>query len=287
MYTLESDSLRVALLDPEADATRMGPRYSTGGYIFQVEDDGGPLLSGPTYPESFNWFDGQGIPDSFALSPLRDLRAPGPRALIPGIGVCDTDARSIVQPCAWDVSRATAGPDGLPDGSAIRFRTAQEWQGFELDLERIVQVAGRTIRSETVLRNTGRAQLPVRWFPHPFYPLPTESSTTESSRNGTEVCLLPAPVRVPDGSTFNLAASGFLVCRDFAHAGAVGVRCGGGAPLTVLVRHPRLGLVAARYTFAPGHVLVWSNRNTFSFEPYLEQTLAGGGELAWSADYYF
>ena len=79
MYELRNNSLSVTILDPLADQERFGVRYCTGGYIYQVEDARhGPLLSGPTYPDSFNWFDGQGIPDAFNLSPLRDPDSAGP-----------------------------------------------------------------------------------------------------------------------------------------------------------------------------------------------------------------
>src|SRR5262245_49107041 len=93
MYTLTNESLEVSILDPLADQERFGTRYCTGGYIFQIEDRRhGALLSGPTYPDSFNWFDGQGIPDAFNLSPLREPATSDPAALIIGIGVCDLQA---------------------------------------------------------------------------------------------------------------------------------------------------------------------------------------------------
>src|SRR5688572_33055732 len=76
MYTLANHALEVSILDPIADQGRFGPRYCTGGYIYQVADNKlGDLMSGPTYPDKFNWFDGQGIPDAFHLSPLRDPAA--------------------------------------------------------------------------------------------------------------------------------------------------------------------------------------------------------------------
>ena len=68
MFTLSSETLVVEILDPVADQERFGVRYCTGGYIFQVTDaQHGPLLSGPTYPHDFNWFDGQGIPTPSTL----------------------------------------------------------------------------------------------------------------------------------------------------------------------------------------------------------------------------
>ncbi|MGA1198082.1 MAG: hypothetical protein ACO36I_16465, partial [Candidatus Latescibacterota bacterium] len=66
MITLKNETLEISILDPVADQERFGTRYCTGGYIFQVTDTKhGNLLSGPTYPNSFNWFDVQGMPDAF------------------------------------------------------------------------------------------------------------------------------------------------------------------------------------------------------------------------------
>jgi len=268
MDTIRSQSLQVTVLDPVADRDRMGPRYCTGGYVFQVADDGGPLLSGPTYPDDFNWFDGQGIPDSFALAPLRDRDAPSSKALIPGIGVCDTVERTVIEHCDWEIER-------LPE--RVRFRTTHAWGGYGLSIEREVSVAGRVVVSSTRVENRAASQLPVCWFPHPFYPLPA----------GAEICSLPAPVALPPGTTYSAGEDGYLRCRDFSAMQSVAVACNGAGPLTVLERHPRLGVVAARFSFPAAHVLVWGNPRTFSFEPYLERTVGVGAAIEWTAEYHF
>src|SRR5215213_10720323 len=130
MYTLTSASLEVAILDPVTDQERFGTRYCTGGYIFQIVDrHHGALLAGPTYPDSFNWFDGQGIPDAFNLSPLREPTAPDASALIIGVGVCDLQANQVAEFCRWEVQQQP---------TALTMRTAQSFQSFALDLERTV-----------------------------------------------------------------------------------------------------------------------------------------------------
>ena len=284
MYELTNDTLTITLLDPVADRDRMGPRYCTGGYIFQIADATGPLLSGPSYPESFNWFDGQGIPDSFAQGALRDPDAPSAQALIPGIGVCDTVARRVLEFCEWEVR---------PDTERATFSTAHAWGPYSLRLTREVTLQGRVVTSTTRVDNPGRTQLPIRWFPHPFYPVPPRDRPRDSGRAaGVEyrdepLCRLPAPVRVPEGTTYTNGPGGYLRCSDLSEQQAVPVTCNPNGPLTVLQRHPRLGLVAAGYTFAAEHVLVWGNPNTFSFEPYLEQTVGGGMALEWTASYLF
>ena len=109
MYSLKNDQLEVEVLDPVADRQRFGTRYCTGGYIFQVTDAvHGPLMSGPTYPESFNAFDGQGIPDAFNLSPLRNAREEGTQALILGIGRCDLAENKVEEFCTWEVEAAAS-----------------------------------------------------------------------------------------------------------------------------------------------------------------------------------
>ena len=105
MFTIGNDSLSVTLLDPVADRDRFGTRYCTGGYIFQIKDSTkGDLLSGPTFPDSFNVYDGQGIPDAFNQAPLRPRGKPGPEALVLGIGLCDLAQDRVLEFCHWDSS---------------------------------------------------------------------------------------------------------------------------------------------------------------------------------------
>ena len=271
MYTLTNEALEVSLLDPVADQARFGPRYCTGGYIFQIEEIGhGPLLSGPTYPESFNWFDGQGIPDAFNLSPLRDQAAPGSTALIIGVGLCDTQSNQVADFCHWEIRQ---------EASAISMRTTQTFERFALDLERTVALHGRTVRSTTRLRNTGSQSIPVRWFPHPFYPQPATD----------DLCRFNIPVDMPANQSYELAESGFIRRKGWPwddgryqsldHAAQ--------SPLVILQKHPRLGLVGATCSYAPRYFPIWGNRRTFSWEPFLEQTVGAHQELAWWIDYDF
>lgn len=269
MFTLSNDTITTHLLDPVADRDRMGPRYCTGGYIFQVLVGDAPTLSGPTYPDTFNWFDGQGIPDSFARGALRSPDRPGPEALIPGIGVCDTTARTVSSWCRWDVE--------VRD-SAVRFVTVQEWEGYEFRVSREVSIHGRVVRSDTRVDNLGRLQLPICWFPHPFFPPPGEDGA---------LCRFPGQTEIPEGTTYFVGDDGYLRCRDLAALQSVPVACASSGPLTVLHRHRDLGGIAASFSFPAGHVLIWGNERTFSFEPYLEQTVGFGASLGWTVDYHF
>lgn len=271
MYTLSNDSLSVSVLDPVADQERFGPRYCTGGYIFQVEDARiGPLMSGPTYPHDFNWFDGQGIPDAFNLGPLREPGDTGNTALIIGIGECDLSQPKVLQFCEWQV-------DAQPD--IISMRTTQERGRYNLQLERTVRLAGRTIRSSTTLRNTGGMFIQMRWFPHPFYPHPEDD----------ELCRLNFIAGMPADSYYDLAPSGYIRRRNWpwneGHFQALDHHAQ--SNLIILQKHPQLGLVAATCSYVPDFFPIWGNQYTFSWEPYLERTIAAGQALTWWIDYEF
>ena len=274
MFSLKNNHLEVLILDPLADQERFGPRYCTGGYIFQIIDSNlGPLLSGPTYPDSFNWFDGQGIPDAFNRSPLRETDSPASddtTSLIIGIGQCDLAANQVVTFCRWAVE---AGP------TAIQMRTEQAFQDFALVLTRTVTLHGRTVRSTTHLRNSGRRPIPIRWFPHPFYPQP----------EGDELCCFNLPVSFPDNPAYRLAESGFIARRGWpwrqGHFQALDHAAR--ENLVILQKHPLLGLVAARCSYLPAFFPIWGNQHTFSWEPYLERTVMAGQELTWWIDYDF
>jgi hypothetical protein len=269
MLTLQNQQLEVQLLDPIADQNRFGTRYCTGGYIFQIIDAlHGPVLTGPTYPESFNVFDGQGIPDAFNLGPLRGA---GDEALILGTGLCDLAANVVKEFCRWEIERSAA---------SVRFVTLQQYGDWRVALTRTITLAGRTVRSHTSLHNSGRAPVPMRWFPHPFYPQTTDD----------ELCWFNTQVDFPaDDAGYARADSGFIRRRNgpwntgyylpLSHAAT--------APLTVLQRHPTLGLVAGSCSYTPDFFPIWGNPQTFSWEPFLERTVASGQLLEWHIDYHF
>ena len=274
MHTLSNTELTVSILDPLADQARFGTRYCTGGYIFQIDDrQRGPLLAGanyPDYPDGFIPYNGQGIPDAFNLSPLAEPKQGGPLALIVGIGLCDLVADTVVEFCQWKVEE-TAG--------ALTMRTAQSFQSFALNLERTVGLQGRTVRSTARLTNTGQSFIPLRWFPHPFYPQPP----------GDELCRFNVPVSMPDNPGYVFAPSGFIARRNFPDGRGYfqPLEMDAHAPLVVIQKHPVIGLTTGTCSYVPTWMPIWGNANTFSWEPYLERTVAPGQTAEWWIDYDF
>ncbi len=271
MYTLTNDELEISILDPVADQTRFGPRYCTGGYIFQITDvRHGPLLTGPTYPASFNWFDGQGIPDAFNLHPLREPTEATPLALIIGVGVCDLQQNQVQEFCRWEIAQTPA---------QISMRTTQTFHGFALALERTVSLSSRTVHSTTRVKNTGRLPLPICWFPHPFFPQPATP----------ELCRFNVPVHMPENPGYAVGENGFIrrKASPTPHGDYQALDHAAQTALVVLQRHPALGLVAATCSYVPGLFPIWGNQYTFSWEPFFERTLAVGQETTWGMAYDF
>jgi len=271
MFNLQNDALTVTILDPVTDRERLGTRYCAAGYVFQITDaQKGDLLSGPTYPGSFNTFDGQGIPDAFNLSPLRNPKKPSPQALILGVGLCDLEANVVLEFSPWERERSETG---------VEFSTVQEALGHRVSVIRRVSLLGRTLRSFTSVENLGSETVPVRWFPHPFYPQPHD----------TELCLFNVGVSLPSPSGYRLADNGFI------HRAGPAVTPGlfqalthdGRAPLAVWQRHDALGLVGFRCDYVPAAFPIWGNTCTFSFEPYFERGLFAGERAAWTVEYLF
>jgi hypothetical protein len=270
MYSLANAELQVSVLDPIADRERFGTRYCTGGYIFQVADARhGDLLSGPTYPGSFNVFDGQGLPEAFNLSPLRSAAGADALALLIGIGICDLKQNKVYEWCDWRVEA---------NATSMHMATQHAFRGFEVELQRTVTLTGRTVRSQTRVKSLA-GWLPIRWFPHPFFPQPATD----------ELCKLNVPVRFPENPGYKMAANGYI-CRQgwpWQEGFFQPLDHEAETPLIVVQKHPKVGLVVATCSYAPAFFPIWGNANTFSWEPFLEITLATGQEKTWWIDYDF
>lgn len=274
MLHLKNSYLDVEILDPQADRQRFGVRYCTGGYIFQVNDARhGALLTGPTYPADFNWFDGQGIPDAFNLSPLRQPGGSDAEVEIIGIGRCDLLNKTVLAFCEWDVEQSE---------QTLTMRTTQQFADFDLQLERSVSLMERTVRSYTRLTNNGNiggAFIPMAWFPHPFYPQPKTD----------ELCRLSIPVSMPENAGYVMQKNGYISRNNWPGRDGFyqALTQQAQSPLTITQRHPTLGMVSASCSYVPTFFPIWGNENTFSWEPFLERMIAPQQSLSWWIDYDF
>jgi hypothetical protein len=283
MYYLRNSHLTVTVLDPVRDQARLGPRFCTGGYIYQVEDTRhGPLLSGPEFPTEYPAVvNGQGLPKVFQFTLYHDEREIENKKLIIGVGMVDkrdsrlpyhlfTNSR-VLSFCVWQVMQTS---------DLLRMETSQEYKEWALRLTKEVSLTDRTIRCTSKIHNTGTAAVPFRWFAHPFFPL------TANWR----CCKVSVPLRFPENSGFALDAEGFITMKR-----AYNWREGcyhlfeyvDNVRLIVTQHHPQLDRVQVTCDFPLSKLAIWANDKTFSVEPFYQDTILVNQQKTWAIGYEF
>ena len=285
MYTLQNKELTVSILDPIADVDKLGSRYCTGGYIWQVTDaEKGALLAGPHYPSPTpRVFDGQGAPDMFRDPLGAEGTDVGDTVMCIGVGLVKrTSDREpfevrnnpvVAEYVTWDVSQ---------DANSLSMATEHAVGEWAYRLVRTVTLNERTVLSRTNVANLGEGDLPVRWFPHPFFPL-TASNV---------LCDFSIPYTLPDNPGYGMGADGFIHRKPdfnwarggcFQEVGFTASTIG----LTVVQKHDLVGEVTAVTDYDPSYLPIWGNHNTFSFEPYLERVVRAKESTGWEISYTF
>ncbi len=279
MLHLANDELRIDVLDPTADAARLGPRFGAGGFVWQVHDHHiGPLLSGPEGPEPApDPFNGHGLPEA-----CRDRSRSGSPWLwqdevgfAPGVGTLSRgpDGVRIAQSCTWHLD---IGPH------RVEFRSQHAAAGYAAELIRTLELKDRRLTSHSRLTNTGQQPMELEWFAHPFFSLDAA---------GEVAVELPSTAALPADSGFTLAAGilrgerRYLGKDDGAFTLLAGFES---TPLDVRIHHAGLaGGIRFQTDFVPSECPIWMNGFTFSIEPYQRLSLAVGDRREWQLTYDF
>jgi hypothetical protein len=285
MLHLEGSGLKVHLLHPVEERARLGSRYVTGGFIWQVEDAAqGDLFSGPIYPRpNPNGWDGQGAPEVFEIALGQHRARVGEDVGVIGVGQVKRESpvkpfhvRNNFTVTKWLDWSIEPGPQSLT------FTARQAFQEWSLDLVRTVRLKGRILESATLVRNTGGVELPIRWFAHPFFP----HAGLECFGFDRESVF---PFWVADAGGFRYNDRGWIE-RKAGHDWKQGcyqlVQIPFGYPLTAEVRHPKLGGIKVEADFPLTFLPIWANENTFSFEPYLQTQVLPGISYSWAMRYH-
>lgn len=281
MFNLENAQLKVFILDPETDRARLGSRYCTGCYIWQVTDQRlGPLFTGPEYPREPNTFDGQGAPEMFKKALAADTAAVGDEVGCIGVGRVRRTSplepfdvrhnREVIEFVKWDVAQAE---------DSITMRTSHRFRDWSYELTRQVSLRDRTFASATTLHNTGDVPLPVCWFAHPFFPIPPDNV----------LCRFSIPIEMPESPGYFVNNEGYIQ-RKSTHDWTRGCYralnlAARDRALHAVQKHPLLGEINVETDFPPAALPIWGNACTFSFEPYFERTLGAGNAERWCVTY--
>lgn len=285
MIEIEGSGLRVSLLDPVADRTRLGSRYVVGGYIWQIEDQAkGKLFSGPVFPkpDPSGW-DGQGCPEVFEIALGQHRAQVGEDVYVIGVGRVKRESpvkpfhvRNNFTVTEWATWQIEGAPNAV---TLISDQTFQEWS---LRLSRTVKIDGRTVESSTTVKNTGKAELPIRWFAHPFFP----HAGLECFGFDRESVF---PFWVADAGGFQYNDRGWVE-RKASHDWKKGcyqlVQIPFGYPLAARVNHPLLGEIKVEADLPTCFLPIWANENTVSFEPYLQTQVKPGDSYSWAMRYH-
>jgi hypothetical protein len=279
---LKGDGITVSVLEPGADDARLGSRYCSGGYVWQITDERhGELLAGPRYPAPDPpVFDGQGAPEVFEIALGQHETAVGGEVYVLGVGRVRRespvrpfhvrDNPTVTERARWELEVG---------GSTLRAATRASFRAFDLELVRSLELAGRTLVSSTSVTNQGEPMLPLRWFAHPFFPWA-----------GERCCRFSLEHALPEGAALGEDDAGFVTRRPgFAWQSGhyIVPRVALGGELEVEQCHPKLGALRARCRFPLGGLALWGNERTFSFEPFFQTLLTSGQRAAWAIEYAF
>jgi galactose mutarotase-like enzyme len=176
-----------------------------------------------------------------------------------------------VNRCDWEITSS---------GREMKFFTAQRTDPFHYELQRSVQLDGRTLVSSSELTNQGQEPLVLEWFAHPFFALSDGCIQMET----------PAGTRMKENPGFVLAGRTFSQRRKFlnemdGHLDFLELPTA--ASNRFRLNHPKLTHVDFSFDFAPSECLVWGNDATFSVEPYLSLSLSPGESRRWNLHYDF
>jgi hypothetical protein len=283
MIELQSPLIRVSVLDPVEDRPRLGPRFCTGGYIYQAEHATlGPLLSGPEFPSDHpSVINGQGLPDVFQYTLFNKEDDVPAKKLIIGVGLVDNSSGGtssdphlhlpVEEFCTWETTR---------DARRILMVTVQSYGKWSLSLARDIQLDNGRLTSSTRLRNIGHENLPFRWFAHPFFPL---------TRN-LACCKFPDAYKISPNPGFRIDDQGILVMQeDYPWPkGLFEIVSGAeGSRFSALQYHSKSGGIRVWGDFPLSKLAIWANDRTFSFEPFYEGRLAINDETRWTLTYDF
>lgn len=285
MHLLTNGVLSVSILDPGADRSLFGSRYCTGGYIWQiVHKQFGELMSGPYFPQKNPpTFDGQGAPEVFESTvPDADLKPVGAPVLIPGVGLVKKTSPlipfhsrnnpDVISFCTWDIS---TGPN------TVTMTTTQLQDSFQCSISREITLKDSTVISRTSFGFTGPDFFSLSWFAHPFFPLNPDFRCCRFSFHVKPI--------ISDAFAIDEETQELLIRSSFDYSKSSYTLLDIPEEKSIIINqfHPVTGTIIVSTDFPVSKIPVWTNKNTFSFEPYFQTMLRSAETVSWSMIYQF
>ena len=167
----------------------------------------------------------------------------------------------LVQPCRWEIE---CGDDW------VVMSTRQE----SIKLRREVRVVDKRVESITTVDNITDVDITISWFSHPFFLL-----------NDNLTCgkIIPPIINLPDNAGYYVDDDG-MICMKPEYPWPKGLFQPIDVPakkLTFTIPHPVVGSVILSTDYSVAKCPIWANKNTFSFEPFIERTVKSGEKTSW------
>lgn len=282
MYQLKNKFLSVDIVDPINDRELLGSRYCTGGYIYQIyNQDGKALLSGPSYPQVPDTFDGQGAPETFVKALEASDNKSGDKLAVIGVGTVVRSIddhpfdprfnRQVIEWLDWEISKTE---------NSISMTSQHSFQDWAYQITCEVSLEGNTIHSKTSVTSLGNDPLPIQWFPHPFFPVPSTQQLFTSSVDLTGEVTHPYSLDesgfINRHSDFDWKAGAYLAL-DFDNKGKSGTEN--------YQKHDLSEDIQVKTDYSPSFYPIWGNDKCFSFEPYFETQLTVTQSANWQVSY--
>ena len=283
MYILKNDQLEIDIIDPVKDKKFLGSRYCTGGYIFQVIDlKKGNLFAGPQYPNpDFDVFHGQGAPEVFVTALNEEKCNVGDNVYVIGVGsVTRTSPTTpfhvrnnpvVAEFCIWRINEKK---DCLEMTSNCAFN---QWNFV---ITKTIALNYRTVSSQIKIYNTGKKNIPILWYAHPFFPFP---------RNG-KACIFSPQIRLAENAGYFINNEGVIEIKrtyDWKRGLYQKIAYNSDEILSAIQYHPLLGKVSINCDFVPESIAIWANDITFSFEPCYKVNIKSGEQKICGLSYCF
>jgi hypothetical protein len=167
----------------------------------------------------------------------------------------------LAQPCLWEIDR----------GGDYAVMSARQ---RSIKLRREVRAAGNSVESISTVENVSDNDVGILWFSHPFFPLNEDLTCGK---------IAPVTADLPENAGYDIDDCGMIsMKKDYPWAKGLFQLIGVPAERLIFeIPHPVAGRLILSTDYDVARCPIWANRNTFSFEPFVERVVRPNEETSW------